>query len=1427
MRRRTTRLTTGLIGIGLMAGCLAAGPGPASAHGGHDGHEGSRPGTEAGRPAAGLAAGRPVQATDPRWWKGTDVLVTGRGDTHGYTVYVSLERERYSPRPVALITPSGYDSDDWLGYTCLTGGRRYAVATLLPRWAVNRPDLRDRGALAYSVDITSGRVVPLANEVAFKYHATNCGQGNSVALLRHLGADQESSEVLIGDAARATVSTLGVVGGQLTSAVPDGAGALALQGPDVVRLAAGGRRDPVGRPGGLPYRLVRNGKGVTVGTVDGDRSRAYALSGSRFTPLADGPSRAAMVHPSAVDRAVVSGLSPSTPAVRGRVTVVAAARLDARDGDGVLPRDLGTGTVSAEGKVMMATTSTKVSTVATALGGQDTDSATIVAPSTSERRLFDTRDGRLLSPVYGDGVPASRITAVPVTTTALTSSGGSGGTASTAASGSTTGSASARLAAVNFSTPKCAVPRNEPTRMTYGANDKQIDWAVQMASRNALTGSAGRPADHLKSGLPAYNPSADFPVPTLKPNGGSVPPAVFNGVLSQESAYRQASRRTLPGSGGNAVIGDYYGAGGTLATIDYTHADCGYGVAQVTTGMAMSDAGISANGKAKIAIDYAENVQAGMNILVKKWNQLYDAGIRVNNSDPQYAENWYAALWAYNSGIQPDARYGNTTGCTPGPACTDSEGAWGLGWTNNPRNTDYPPGRLVFLRKSYADAETPSEWPYQERVLGFAETPIRNYQGVAAYAGVTRAGGPLDPITYPPTDAFCDASNRCDDATTNGCTRADWHCWWHQPKTYLQCSVSACATSAFSYATNSVEPAGSNPWAPACDSDLGSKAIIVDDLNDPSKNIFCPSRNWATGGTFTYTLGKDAGGAPLGAIDFHQVATGFGAHAYFTGNRLASDTAHQVSATWKPSSLPAGPYIVKAHIPRAGASAGSAVYKITTADGTVRQKTVNQHEHYNHWKSLGAFQLAGNAQVSLSNVTREDTAPSVGVVGFDAVAFIPAVGSYREERLDAYAYFDGNQDLTADPTGGVLAGLMASPEKITDWALDRASGLVSAGGPQTRTAGARWLAEVQAAQSSPAVDDDGISVASWLALSNPLVRRPTTNAKPTWFDADDLSYKTRTTAVVSYVKDASGNIIQGSADAEFFHRTGDTHLPRFMREFFSAVAADYGIAAPDLSYTAENLNAYNHASTTANPNSSERLPGRAYKPAAREAVVTDAAGDPLPNGTCVSTVYTSGGTIGYRPMLGVGYVSERVDAWLATILARFGASSPIYLTAKGIFDTWFKTGILNGTVDPTGNTPEERLTSPFNQAPPIWQELRFAVCTNGILRQPWDGVQRDILRSSWMPSQYLYRNGSAVNLDGTPRSSARPVVTGNFLQFTAVPEPDVDLLPGWENAYGDCGSDTGRTGNPWNISAIPPQAPGTNPSKSHFCFDQEISPDPD
>ncbi|WP_236794379.1 hypothetical protein [Amycolatopsis sp. GM8] len=92
----------------------------------------------------------------------------------------------------------------------------------------------------------------------------------------------------------------------------------------------------------------------------------------------------------------------------------------------------------------------------------------------------------------------------------------------------------------------------------------------------------------------------------------------------------------------------------------------------------MGDTSLSAHGQIKVAVDYQENIAAGLQILETTWNQLYTDGILANNGDPRYLENWYYAAWAYNSGIEPTGSY-DPTGCTAGSSCTGPDGTWGLG----------------------------------------------------------------------------------------------------------------------------------------------------------------------------------------------------------------------------------------------------------------------------------------------------------------------------------------------------------------------------------------------------------------------------------------------------------------------------------------------------------------------------------------------------------------------------------------------------------------------------------------------------------------------------------------------------------------------------------------------------------------------------
>src|SRR5438552_277846 len=154
------------------------------------------------------------------------------------------------------------------------------------------------------------------------------------------------------------------------------------------------------------------------------------------------------------------------------------------------------------------------------------------------------------------------------------------------------------------------------------------------------------------------------------------------GILAQESNWNQASFHALAGLGGNPLIANYYGSTDPAnpLDIDYDNADCGYGLGQLTDIMRVGAAGITQATQVAVATDYAENVAAATQALITKWNQLASLGDTMNNGDPGKVENWYAAIWGYNSGVHTGA------------------GGSGLGWFNNPANPIYPPDRPGFLR---------------------------------------------------------------------------------------------------------------------------------------------------------------------------------------------------------------------------------------------------------------------------------------------------------------------------------------------------------------------------------------------------------------------------------------------------------------------------------------------------------------------------------------------------------------------------------------------------------------------------------------------------------------------------------------------------------------------------------------------------------
>lgn len=175
-----------------------------------------------------------------------------------------------------------------------------------------------------------------------------------------------------------------------------------------------------------------------------------------------------------------------------------------------------------------------------------------------------------------------------------------------------------------------------------------------------------------------------------------------------------------------------------------------------------------------IALDYTSNIAVAAQTLAKKWNELHTVNpqpnaIKLNTDDPAAPENWFAALWNYNSGMNPYV-----------PA--DPTAPWGLGYLNNPSNPLYPPDRHAFLdNNTYADAAHPQKWSYAEKVLGWGAWPIdtgRSYAdtgeankgNTAGYSPAWWSSDANRSTVKPGLDTFCKPTeNACDPANPPRC----------------------------------------------------------------------------------------------------------------------------------------------------------------------------------------------------------------------------------------------------------------------------------------------------------------------------------------------------------------------------------------------------------------------------------------------------------------------------------------------------------------------------------------------------------------------------------------------------------------------------------------------------------------------------------
>ncbi|QNP75844.1 transglycosylase SLT domain-containing protein [Streptomyces roseirectus] len=936
------------------------------------------------------------------WRKSDDRMVTFDGDATGFHVLVADSAKRYAWRTAATLSEPGIETDQWIGQTCVTGSGDKAVVVYAPRQAANDQQGFQEGAFAAVVDLTDGAVTKLPELVSLAYFNPGCGDGEQAVLTRPQGND---TQLLTVDAGRGTLVKKQTVAGQLTSAVPFAGGIAASAGDSVVSVDGKGDVRTLAKTGGTPFRLVPDAqtglayqvpagdKAVQVRRVTSTGTDQLLGSGALGTLAVRGTGGRVFVTGEDADKKLKSASLPKS--WRALDDVPASAEVSTTGALALIGVGSGTEAAGAKpsGAIPDAGTAQPVG-IDALVPGTGADFAFRVKPDALRQE-----QGSAQSPALRE--TKSRANSGSSDAGARTGDAGVH-TNSVRAEPVGTGAASAQTSgddpAHTTTDPDraCAVTRNDPHLQSLQPSADMAEWATDLAVQGKL--DVRRRKGWNGTDLASYTPQGMFPPLELK-GGGRVPAQIMLGVLAQESNLVQATPRASAGESGNFTQGGYYGNGGSVHTVNWAGADCGYGISQVTSGMAKSDTTtFTAEQQKAITVDYAANIAAGLRILQDKWNQLYDKGVLVNGGDARYLENWWFALWAYNSGFNQ-------------PSPTDSAAPWGLGWFNNPANGLYPADRKMFLSSGYEDSRTPNLWTYPERVMGWAAYSLQKNdpqtgKPVAQFTvGSWPDGGA--PAAQPPHDAFCTpAGNDCDvtkprkapgsSQPTGPCQLDSFKCWWHQPVSWTDCATT-CGTEVLKYEATDPEPKATPVHPAACASTLPPNALIVDDVPNTVKfrvgsaNPCAGERNWVSRGTLTFTFGSaEQNGATVypSKIDFHQLGAGFGGHFWFTHTRVPTYTDSVVTGTWTPDRTLKGWARVLVHLPDHQADTPSATYRIDLGDGTVVEKTVSQDTGgKNTWLSLGSYEFRGTPSVSLSSATADGTGDAA--IAWDALAFVP------------------------------------------------------------------------------------------------------------------------------------------------------------------------------------------------------------------------------------------------------------------------------------------------------------------------------------------------------------------------------------------------------------------------------------------------------
>lgn len=924
------------------------------------------------------------------WTSSKDRASTAIGDQNGFTVYSAKASSGYTWTPLATLAIPGIETDRWIGNTCLTeDGSRMGVV-YGTRAMTNEPTLFDAGAWGAIVDMATGEVTQIGRGFSLAYFNPGCGEGNDIIM----SAFTESAEtrLLRVDAAVPSSTSIVELPFEAASAVPVATGVVAGVSGALIHVATDGTSTTLAATTGVPYDLTATAStDIAYVQRKGEQSTAKLVPvAPPTTPkapitMATGPTNDLGLQRDSAGHTYVTGkkTNKTTKIPAGTTVLDEPTSIE----------------ISTMGRLFITET-----TNATDVTGALPDGAAAIAPIEVSARAQST--GEDLTFVVEAGSP---VTAEP----AMAFDGENRQSARQAVVGDPNNPIEAEAT--------CAIPRNDPANQALQPKPRQVEWAVNQAVTGDLNKARTSPF-LAKAGLNGSTPQGLFPRVQLT-GGGRVPSQVMLGIIAQESNLWQASRYTTPGVTGNPLIGNFYGndvAAETFTwTANFAGADCGYGVSQVTDGMRKAgsekpgETALSAVKQRAVALDYGTNIAAGLQILSQKWNQTRAGGLVVNDGNPAYVENWFYAIWAYNSGFYPEADKAKYNG------------AWGVGWANNPANPKYKQSRTPFLENKPSDAAKPQEWPYPEKVLGFAAWSLELYEdattAVPAFRPAWWTASELRTTVKPPLNLFCVPTvNNCNPAVsvrpnapglslepsgpcihTNADKLYDLRCWMNGPVKWKNDCQGQCGNELLRFSTGYAEQADGTAFSPNCSirppkvgqpqdrNTLPSSALIVDDTTKAPQRTCTAQPNQ---GSFQFTFGSGLGGYPA-KIDTHQLGAGWNSHFWFAHTRVAdsgSDLygALDVTGKWTLNQSLAGKWTrVFVHLPDHGAWTQQAAYKINLGDGTIKTRIIPQRTGANTWVSLGVFPMKGTPSVTLSNLTYDGE--GLDDVAWDAVAFQP------------------------------------------------------------------------------------------------------------------------------------------------------------------------------------------------------------------------------------------------------------------------------------------------------------------------------------------------------------------------------------------------------------------------------------------------------